>query len=216
MNIIKGYIFDLDGVVINTAPQHFQAWKKLASDLGFELNENVENSLRGVSRLDALEVVLKSGGVVIPDNKKAILAIRKNEYYREMISKLTVDDILPGVKDFLNYLHIKGRKTALATVSKNAATILNALNLGESFDYIVDGMKIKKGKPDPEVFLKAAKGIELDPVDCVVFEDALAGIQAAKAAGMRNVGVGNITLKGVADYFVESFEIVGDISDLLL
>lgn len=204
--MIKGYIFDLDGVVVDTAPQHFRAWKKLASDLGFELDENVGDSLRGVSRLDALEVVLKSGGLVIPEEEKLGFATRKNEYYRELISKLTVDDILPGVKDFLDYLHTKELKTALATVSKNASAILKAIKLGKAFDYIVDGTMIEKGKPDPEVFLKAANGIDLEPSTCVVFEDALAGIQAAKAAGMKNVGVGNATLEGVADIYIDSFE----------
>ena len=207
----RGFIFVLDGVIVNTQPQHFRAWRKLATELGFTLSEAKGDTLRGVSRVAALEIVLESGGLTFSDEEKTSLADRKNTYYREFISGLTAGDILPGVKGFLSALRKDKMGIALATVSKNAGTILEALDLVTAFDFMVDGTMIQKGKPDPEVFLKACAGLGRRPSECVVFEDALAGIQGAAAAGMLSVGVGAGNLKGIADFYIDSFENIGSI-----
>jgi len=210
MGRVKACIFDLDGVIVDTAKYHYLAWKKLASELGFEFTEKDNERLKGVSRMESLEILLSVGGIKIDDpKKKEELAEKKNNWYVEYISKMTEDEILPGVKEFLELLKNNGVKLAIGSASKNTMTILNRIGLANFFDAIVDGTKITKAKPDPEVFLKAAEEMNIDPKDCCVFEDAVAGIEAAKRAGMKVIGVGNPEILKDADKVVSSLQSCG-------
>lgn len=210
MGRVKACIFDLDGVIVDTAKYHYLAWKRLASELGFEFTEKDNEQLKGVSRMESLEILLSVGGIKIDDpKKKEELAEKKNNWYVEYISKMTEDEILPGVKEFLELLKNNGVKLAIGSASKNTMTILNRIGLANFFDAIVDGTKITKAKPDPEVFLKAAEEMNIDPKDCCVFEDAVAGIEAAKRAGMKVIGVGNPEILKDADKVVSSLQSCG-------
>ncbi|MBU3188030.1 beta-phosphoglucomutase [Clostridium bowmanii] len=194
MNKIKACLFDLDGVVVDTAKYHYLAWKRLASSLGFDFTKEDNERLKGVSRMRSLEILLSIGKVNPSEGKKIMMAQEKNSWYVEYISKLDESEILPGVKDFLIELRRNGIKIALGSASKNSMMILNNLNLTSYFDAIVDGNKVSKAKPDPEVFLLGASELKVQPSECVVFEDAQAGIDAAKAANMKVIGIGQ---KGV-------------------
>lgn len=210
MERVKACIFDLDGVIVDTAKYHYLAWKRLASELGFEFTEKDNERLKGVSRMESLEILLSVGGIKIDDPKrKEELAEKKNNWYVEYISKMTKDEILPGVKEFLELLKNNGVKLAIGSASKNTMTILNRIGLANFFDAIIDGTKITKAKPDPEVFLKAAEEMNIDPKDCCVFEDAVAGIEAAKRAGMKVIGVGNPEILKDADKVVSSLQNCG-------
>ncbi|MCL6457320.1 MAG: beta-phosphoglucomutase [Gorillibacterium sp.] len=186
----KGAIFDLDGVIVDTAKFHFLAWRELASQLGFVFTEEDNERLKGVSRVRSLEILLEIGGLQLADEEKIELADRKNKNYVEYISSIDESELLPGAKDYLLLLKAKGVSIALGSASKNADLILSKLNIRHMFDAIVDGNKVSKAKPDPEVFLLACAELGLKPDECVVYEDALAGIQAAVAAGMKTVGIG--------------------------
>lgn len=190
MNKIKACLFDLDGVVVDTAKYHYLAWKRLANSLGFDFTENDNERLKGVSRMRSLEILLSIGNINPTDEEKLMMAKDKNDWYVEYIAKLEESEILPGVKDFLIELRGNGIKIALGSASKNSMMILNNLNLTSYFDAIVDGNKVSKAKPDPEVFLLGAKELKVQPSECVVFEDAQAGIDAAKAANMKVIGIG--------------------------
>ncbi|MCX7654120.1 MAG: beta-phosphoglucomutase [Fervidobacterium sp.] len=210
MGRVKACIFDLDGVIVDTAKYHYLAWKRLAQELGFEFTEKDNERLKGVSRMESLEILLSVGGIKIDDQKKKEeLAEKKNNWYVEYISNMTEEEILPGVKDFLELLKRNGIKIAIGSASKNTMTILNRINLSTFFDVIVDGTKITKAKPDPEVFLKAAQELNIQPSDCCVFEDAVAGIEAAKRAGMKVIGVGNPEILRGADKVVTSLQSCG-------
>lgn len=201
--ISKGCIFDLDGVIVDTAKYHYLAWRRLANELGFEFTERDNERLKGVSRMESLEILLSIGGVRIDDEKaKVELAEKKNRWYVEYISRMTEKEILPGVLDFLNLLRDNGVKLAVGSASKNTRLILERIGLVNFFDAIVDGTKISKAKPDPEVFLRAAAELGLEPVECTVFEDAIAGVEAAKRCGMRVVGVGDPAVLRAADRVV--------------
>ena len=191
MNQIKACIFDLDGVIVDTAVYHYQAWKKLANQLGFDFTEHQNEQLKGVSRVRSLELILGWGGVSKTAQEQHELATLKNTWYVEMISRMTPDEILPGAKQFLEDCHAAGLKIALGSASKNSAMILDKTGLTDHFDAIIDGNKVSKAKPDPEVFLKGAEALGIAPVYCVVFEDAIAGIEAALNAGMKAVGIGS-------------------------
>lgn len=205
MDEIKGVIFDLDGVICNTACYHFLAWKRLADNLGFEFTEKDNERLKGVSREKSLEILLEIGNVSATEVQKKVWAEQKNTWYIEYISKMTREEILPGVREFLQKLHEEGIGIALGSASKNAGVILKCIQISNLFDYIVDGNMIKKAKPDPEVFLMAAKGLGLKSYECIVFEDAEAGVEAAHRAGMKCVGVGNSEYLKNAEYRVEDF-----------
>merc|ERR1711916_401758 len=181
---MKGFIFDLDGVIVDTAKYHFLAWRNLANQLGFDFTEEQNEMLKGVSRVKSLEILLDIGKIDLPQAKKDKLLIKKNEEYLEYVNKMTADEILPGVKQLLNYLDENKVKYALGSASKNAPLILEKVGLINRFAAIVDGNDVSKAKPDPEVFLIGAKKLNISPNNCVVVEDAIAGVQAANAANM--------------------------------
>lgn len=206
MNEIKACLFDLDGVIVDTAKYHYLAWKALADKLGFEFTETHNERLKGVSRMTSLEILLEIGKITLTEDEKTKYATEKNELYRSYILKMEEDEILPGVKTFLNELKEKNIKIALGSASKNAGTILNRLNLQSYFDAVVDGTKVSKAKPDPEVFLLGAKLLHMKPEQCIVFEDAEAGIEAAVNANMKSVGIGNEENLYKADTVMPGFD----------
>ena len=183
-------IFDLDGVIVSTDDCHYEAWKRLADEEGIYFDKKINRRLRGVSRMDSLEIILERASGTYSAEEKAALADRKNRYYRELIQKLTPADLLPGVKSILEDLKTNGIKIAVGSSSKNAPLILERIGLKDYFDAVVDGNDLTKSKPDPQVFLLAAERLGVAPEYCVVVEDADAGVEAALAAGMQVVGVG--------------------------
>ncbi|WP_321309062.1 beta-phosphoglucomutase [Marinifilum fragile] len=205
MGKISACIFDLDGVVVDTAKYHYIAWKSLANELGFDFTEEDNERLKGVSRMRSLDILLEIGGVELDEKTKLELADKKNKNYVEYILKMTPDEILPGVKDFFNELKAKGIKIALGSASKNAMTILNQLELTDYFDAVVDGTHVSNAKPDPEVFLKGADLLGVSPSECVVFEDAEAGVEAAINGNMKCVGIGSPDVLGKANIVVPGF-----------
>ncbi len=203
---VNAFLFDLDGVIVDTAIYHYQAWKRLANELGFDISEEFNEGLKGVSRTDSLELILAHGGLTLPDERKQELATQKNEWYLELVSRMTSSDILPGVPAFFAQVRQASLKTALGSVSKNAPLILARIGMIDAFDAIIDGNKISKGKPDPEVFTKGAEELGLSPAACVVFEDAVAGVEAGKRAGMFVVGIGTPDVLTKADMVAPSLE----------
>lgn len=188
---MQAFLFDLDGVIVDTAHFHYQAWRRLANEkLGFDISEEFNESLKGVSRTESLDRILAHGGVTLDESIKETYATLKNQWYVELVNQMTPDDILPGVQDFLKKTRAAGIKIGLGSVSKNAKPILQHIGILDAFDVIIDGTKISKGKPDPEVFLKGAEELGVSPSECIVFEDAVAGIEAAQRAGMKTVGIG--------------------------
>ncbi len=189
---IKGFIFDLDGVLTDTAVFHFQAWKQLADELGLSFTQHDNARLKGISRLASFEVMLEVNNAQerYTLEEKLQLADRKNEYYKALVEKITPADILPGIPAFLNDAKQAGLKLAVASASKNAPRVLELLGLADSFDYIADAAKIANPKPHPEIFLNCAQALGLESSQCVGFEDAMAGIQAIHSAGMFAVGIG--------------------------
>lgn len=189
---VKGILFDLDGVITETSEYHFQAWQELANELGISIDRQFNECLKGVSRMDSLERILQYGGVseLYSDAEKIALAERKNRRYVALLKQLSPSDVLPGIRDFLRDAKADGIKIALASASKNARTIINALHLSKEFDYIANAAAVPS-KPAPDIFLLAAKGLELSPENCIGVEDAAAGIQAIHAAGMNAVGIGS-------------------------
>ena len=203
---INACIYDLDGVIVDTAKYHYLAWKRLANELGFDFSENDNEQLKGVSRMTSLDILLGIGELIFSQEEKLELADKKNQWYVEYISKMTPDEVLPGVIDYIKNLKDNNIKIALASASKNAITILKQTNMVDCFDVIIDGTKVTEAKPNPEIFLKSAFELGVEPKYCVVFEDAVAGIQAAINARMHNVGVGTPTVLTKADYVISSFE----------
>ena len=197
-------IFDLDGVLVDTAIYHYKAWKRLANELGFDFTEQQNEKLKGISRTRSLELILEWSGIQKTAAEKQELATRKNEWYVDMISHMTPSEILPGAKEFLEALRQAGIRTALGSASKNAGIILEKVGLLPYFDVLVDGNTVSASKPDPEVFLKGAVALGVTPANCVVFEDAEAGIQAAKAGGMKVIGIGDKTVLHEADLVISS------------
>jgi beta-phosphoglucomutase len=202
MSTIKACLFDLDGVIVDTAVYHYKAWKRLANSLGFDFTEEANEKLKGVSRVRSLELILQWGGVTKTEAEREQLATQKNEWYVEMISHMEPGEILPGAKQFVQQCRIAGLKTALGSASKNSMMILEKIDMVNMFDAIIDGTKVSKAKPDPEVFLKGAEEVGIPPAACVVFEDAIAGIEAAIAGGMKSVGIGSPEVLGKADLVV--------------
>lgn len=206
MTMIKGCIFDLDGVIVDTAKYHFQAWRQLANELGFDFTEAENEKLKGVSRVESLKLILSWGGVEKSPEEQAELAARKNEWYVELISNMTPAEILPGVKEFLDELKHRGIKIALGSASKNAPAILEQIQLTSYFDAIIDGTKTTRSKPDPQVFQLGAEALELQPSEAVVFEDAEKGIEAALNGGFWAVGVGDPANLGKAHLVIPGFQ----------
>ncbi len=199
------FLFDLDGVLVDTAVFHYQAWKRLTGELGFDIDEAFNETLKGISRMDSLERILDYGKVTLTQEEKETWAKRKNEWYLELVSQMTSADVLPGVEDFLKAAQSRNIKIALGSASKNASVILEKTGILPYFDALVDGNHVSRSKPDPEVFLKGAEALKVPEAECVVFEDAYAGIQAAKAAGMYAVGIGRVEVLSNADVVIPGF-----------
>ncbi|WP_416135861.1 beta-phosphoglucomutase [Enterococcus casseliflavus] len=187
----KGFVFDLDGVITDTAKYHYIAWKELAAEIGIEIDLKFNEQLKGISRMDSLERILTLGNKndAYTEVEKEALATKKNTHYVQLLQSLTPDDLLPGVKTFLDEAKAKNIPCAIASASKNAPFILDKLGVMQDFDTIVDPATLKKGKPDPEIFIQAALALGIVPAEAVGFEDAQAGIDGIKAAGMYAVGV---------------------------
>lgn len=188
---MKAVIFDLDGVIVSTDDCHYRAWKKMSEEEGIFFDRSINERLRGVSRRESLEIILEKASKQYSEEEKTALTERKNLYYISYIKKLTPSDILPGVMRNIDALKSHKILIAIGSSSKNTGLILKQIHLQDVFDAVADGNCIKKSKPDPEVFLKAAELLGTAPQDCMVVEDAAAGILAAKRAGMKTFGVGN-------------------------
>jgi beta-phosphoglucomutase len=204
--LIKACIFDLDGVIVDTAKYHYMAWKKLADQLKIPFNEKDNERLKGVSRIKSLEIILDLGNLNLGHEEKEELAQKKNNWYVEYISNMDKSELLPGVEEFIKHLKSKGIKVAIASASKNTKLILKRLHLEDTFDVVIDGTMISNAKPNPEIFLKASNCLNLKSEECVVFEDAVAGVQSAKRAGMKVIGVGEEELLKEADKVIKNFE----------
>lgn len=203
--MLKGIIFDLDGVLTDTAEFHYVAWKALGKKIGIDFDRAFNENLKGISRMDSLERILKHGGKAnyYSFEEKKELAHEKNEYYKDLIKKITPADILPGVQRFMEDSQRKGLCLALASASKNGPTILESLGMSDQFKAVVDPATLTAGKPNPEIFLEAAKQLGLSPKECIGIEDAEAGIASINAAGMFSVGVGTPESMKDADFFVK-------------
>ncbi len=213
MMAIKAVIFDLDGVIVSTDEFHYQAWKKMSDEEGISFNHTINNRLRGVSRMESLNIILERAEREYTAEEKQALAERKNEYYKQSLVNLTPDDLLPGAKDTIDELKRRKVKIAIGSSSKNTPTILKQIGLADAFDAVADGNDITHSKPDPEVFLLAASKLGIPPEECLVVEDAEAGVQAAIAGGMNVAAVGDAGLHSQdADYRLER---VDEILDLI-
>ncbi len=198
---IKGFVFDLDGVITDTSLYHTKAWHQLADKLDVAWSKTLEDGLKGISRMDSLEMILKTGNKEndYTQDEKVALATEKNTNYVNEISKMTPANILPGIKDFLDDLRANGYQISLASASKNGPTVLKNLELTDYFPKIVDPATLSKGKPDPEIYTKGAELLGLAPETCIGVEDAAAGVQAINAANEVSVGIGDATLLKQAD-----------------
>lgn len=207
---LQAAIFDLDGVIVFTDKFHYQAWKKMADEMGIYFDEEINNRLRGVSRMDSLEIILERyEGEPLSAERKEELAAQKNDTYRELLKTMTPADVTDEVRETLAEIRKRGYKISLGSSSKNAKFILERVGLLNAFDAISDGTNITKSKPDPEVFLKGAEFLGEKPEECLVVEDAEAGIDAGIAGGMKTAAIGDAVNCGKADYNMASF------SDLL-
>lgn len=206
----KGFIFDLDGVIVDTAKYHYLAWKKLANELGFEFTEEQNEMFKGVSRKRCLEILLDIGKIEATQDQFDTWMVEKNEDYLAYIDKMDESEILPDVSKTLNFLKLKGQPIALGSASKNAQPILEKVGLLPYFQSIVDGNHVTKAKPDPEVFLIAANDLGMNPEKCIVFEDSVAGIQAANIANMVSIGIGDKNVLNEADYIFKDFTEIDD------
>jgi beta-phosphoglucomutase len=198
--MLKACLFDLDGVIVDTAKYHYVAWREIAEELGFVFTEEDNEKLKGVSRIRSLEILLEIGGISLDDESKTLLAQKKNSLYLQYVLKMRPDEVLPGAREFLTDCRNNNLGIGLGSASKNATTILNLLQITHLFDAIIDGNKVTKAKPDPEVFLTGARELGVLPQNCVVFEDAKAGIEAAIAANMFSVGIGDPVILGKANF----------------
>ena len=205
----KGIIFDLDGVICHTDKYHYQAWKKLADRLGIYFDETINNRLRGVSRMESLNIILERADKTYTEQEKEAFVTEKNEVYKELLKQMTPEELSTEVKDTLEELRKRGILLSIGSSSKNAGFILNRLGLGDFFDAVSDGNNISHSKPDPEVFLKAAEFLKLPASECLVVEDAEAGLLAAKNGGMDSAAIGDAVKSDLPQYKLETF------SDLL-
>lgn len=208
----EAVVFDLDGVICHTDVYHYRGWKSIADELGIPFDETVNNRLRGVSRMESLDIVLERyDGEPLSDERKAQLAATKNDRYRVMLGDMTPADLDPSVRSTLDELRSRGLKLAIGSSSKNATFILSRIGLGDYFDAVSDGTNISRSKPDPEVFLKAAEFLGVEPTRCVVVEDAVAGIEAGMAAGMYTVAIGDAADQGAGDAQIGTFAELADV-----
>jgi len=205
---IKAVIFDLDGVIVTTDDYHYEAWKMIADEENIYFDKVINERLRGVSRMESLEIILEKSLKKYNSKEKDKLAEKKNEYYKTLLKNLSTRDILPGVIKLLEILKEKNIKTAIGSSSKNTMMILNKIEMINYFDVIVDGTMIRESKPNPEVFIKAANLLEIPYDNCLVIEDADAGVKAAKNAGMKVLGVGSAKNNSFNDYSIN------DLSDV--
>jgi len=212
MGQVQAFIFDLDGVITDTSEFHYRSWSRLAEEIGVPFSREENEKLRGVSRRESLQILLK--GQVISEDAATVLTNRKNAYYLEMVDSLTPADVLPGVLDLLAELKRSGTQVAIASSSKNAGLVIDKLRIKPYFRVIVDGLAVTKSKPAPDLFLRAAEEMKLAAESCVVVEDADAGIQAGKAAGMRTVGLGPVARVGAADVVLPDLKLIR-LTDLL-
>ena len=206
----KGFIFDLDGVIVDTAKYHYLAWKSLAKGLGIDFTEKENEQLKGVSRVRSLEKILSWGNKTLPEDEFTRLMASKNEEYLEYINKMDESELLPNVKERLRFLKDKNQGIALGSASKNARYIIDKVNVKNMFDAVVDGTDVSKAKPDPEVFLIAAELLNIKPEDCIVFEDSVAGVQAANTANMISIGIGSHEVLKEAAYVFKDFTEISD------
>jgi beta-phosphoglucomutase len=200
--LIKACIFDLDGVIVDTAHYHFLAWQRLAEELGVNLTQKDNEKLKGVSRMQSLQIILDMGKVTLSKDRKESMADRKNEWFVEYVEAMKPNEIFPGVKQLIGAMRKKGIKVALASSSKNAPRVIELLGIDKLFDVVVDGGMIVDTKPDPEIFLLSAQKLNIKPANCLVFEDAEAGVEAAIRAGMKCIGVGSADHVGKANMVV--------------
>ncbi len=200
----KAFIFDLDGVIVDTAKYHYLAWKELAIQLGFDFTMEQNEQLKGVSRVRSLEILLDIGNIQLEEDQKSKYLKEKNEQYLQYIAKMDHTELLPGIDDVLHYLKLNKIPFSLGSASKNARLILETLDLIDLFDAIVDGNDVSTAKPDPEVFLIAAEKLGVQPKDCIVVEDAQAGIEAANKAGMTSIGIGDANILHEADFILKN------------
>jgi beta-phosphoglucomutase len=213
LQLIRACIFDLDGVIVDTARYHFLAWSRLAQELGIPFTDHDNERLKGVSRMRSLEIILELGGISLSEHDKDKLANKKNTWFVDFLERMMPDEIFPGVVDLIRALKARGIKVGLASSSKNARMVIQLLRIEDEFDVVVDGTMVLNSKPDPEIFLLAAEKLAVDPRDCVVFEDAEAGVEAALNAGMKCVGVGSIEQLGKATRVISR---TGDFEPALL
>lgn len=206
----KGFIFDLDGVIVDTAKYHFLAWKNLANSLGFDFTEAQNEQLKGVSRVDSLNKILAWGNTTVSEEKFQELMKLKNDEYLGYIDRMDASEVLVDVPKVLDFLNANQQGISLGSASKNARRILEKVNLISKFEVIVDGTDVSKAKPDPEVFLNAANAIKCEPKDCVVFEDSVAGIQAANTANMVSIGIGSRDVLHEADFIFNDFSEISE------
>ncbi len=202
----KGFIFDLDGVIVDTAKYHFLAWRKLANGIGIDFTEVQNEQLKGVSRVRSLEKILGWGNKTISGKQFAELMTKKNDDYLRYIDQMGQDEILPDVSRVLDLLITKNQPISLGSASKNARIILEKVALRDKFDAIVDGNDVSNAKPDPEVFLRAAESLHMKPNECIVFEDSVAGVEAANRANMISIGIGDAVVLSHADYNFKDFK----------
>jgi beta-phosphoglucomutase len=200
--MIKGFLFDLDGVIVDTAKYHYLAWKRLADKLAIPFTEADNERLKGVSRMESLDIILSLGRLELSEAVRKDLAAKKNAWYVEFITKVTPGEILPGALEFIQQAKTQDIKIALGSASKNATTILERLDIAGYFDAVITGNEVSKAKPDPEVFLKGADALGLAPEECMVFEDAAAGVEAAINGGMKCIGIGSKENLGKANKVV--------------
>ena len=201
----KGFIFDLDGVIVDTAKYHFLAWKKLANSIGVDFSKEQNEQLKGVSRVRSLQKILTWGDKSLSSEEFSDLMAKKNDDYLNYINKMDASEILPDVDKVLDFLLESNQKVALGSASKNAKPILRKVNLLEKFHAIVDGNDVSRAKPDPEVFEIGAGLLNTEAKQCVVFEDSVAGVQAANIAGMISVGIGDKNVLHEADFIFKDF-----------
>ena len=214
--MLKAVVFDLDGVIVHTDKYHYLGWKKLADELGIYFDETINNRLRGVSRMASLEIILERFDGKLTDEEKIAAAERKNGYYRELLKQMSPADLSPEVKETLDGLRAKGLKLAIGSSSKNAKFILERIGLGDYFDAISDGNNITHSKPDPEVFNCAAKYLGFDTKDCLVVEDAEAGIDAGIAGGFKTAAIGDAKKCGKSDFILNTFSDLLSVTDKLM
>lgn len=206
MSELRACLFDLDGVIVDTAKHHFVAWQRLAEELSIPFTVEDNEGLKGLSRVDSLEVLLAKGNLVLDAQTKRHLMEKKNAHYLELIRTMGPDEILPGVASFIDDLQAHGLQIGLGSSSKNAPQILELIGLLDVFATVVDGNRITLSKPDPEVFLLGARDLKLAPAECLVFEDASAGVEAAHAGGFPVIGIGSPEVLGAADAVLPGFE----------